>query len=232
MPPELNERDIAEMVALYEEQEHEFDLFRDVVVGFFMKTPAFRQGLPPLVHSVRSRLKDSGHLAEKIRRKWRDGKIITKNNLFNEITDLIGVRVLHLHLEQFPKIHRLIRDKIDNRKDWVLVEDPVAYSWDPETSDFFQTLGITPKIKPSYYTSIHYVVKPRADVPIAAEIQIRTLFEEVWGEIDHSVNYPTTTDYPATVEQLRVLAKLVATGTRLCDSIMRLHLLETQRDSK
>jgi ppGpp synthetase/RelA/SpoT-type nucleotidyltranferase len=39
--------------------------------------------------------------------------------------------------------------------------------------------------KESYYTSIRYLVKPRHD-----EIQVRTLFEEIWGGIDHTIYYP------------------------------------------
>ena len=58
---------------------------------------------------------------------------------------------------------------------------------------------------------------------IVCEIQVRTLFEEIWGEIDHTINYPKKTDSVACGEQLRVLAKLVSTGTRLADSIFRSH---------
>ena len=83
---------------------------------------------------------------------------------------------------------------------------------------------MTPKIKDSYYTSIHYVVKPKSDSNICCEIQVRTLFEEIWGEIDHTINYPSPTDNKACREQLRVLSKLVSTGTRLADSIFRTHM--------
>ncbi|WP_315782452.1 hypothetical protein [Bradyrhizobium sp. SZCCHNPS1003] len=30
----------------------------------------------------------------------------------------------------------------------------------------------------------------RPDSPLSCEIQVRTLFEEIWGEIDHQLNYP------------------------------------------
>ena len=39
------------------------------------------------------------------------------------------------------------------------------------------------------------------------------------GEIDHTINYPHATNSIACKEQIRVLAKLVSTGTRLADSI-------------
>lgn len=74
----------------------------------------------------------------------------------------------------------------------------------------------------TYYTSVHYVIKPNNELSnITCEIQVRTLFEEIWGEIDHTINYPHQTEIIACKEQLRVLAKLVSTGTRLADSIFR-----------
>jgi putative GTP pyrophosphokinase len=109
-----------------------------------------------------------------------------------------------------------------NSGDWRLNEEPVAYLWDPESQRFFESLNLNVKIKESYYSSIHYVVKSGNDERIKCEIQVRTLFEEIWGEIDHTINYPKKSTSRATKEQLRVLSKLVSTGTRLADSIFRL----------
>lgn len=138
------------------------------------------------------------------------------------MTDLAGVRILHLYQDQFIQIHRLIAKQIAE-KEWYLHETPVAYSWDPESISFFKELGLDVQYKESFYTSIHYVVKPKFDSNICCEIQVRTLFEEIWGEIDHTINYPSATQNKACKEQLRVLSKLVSTGTRLADSIFQLH---------
>ena len=113
-------------------------------------------------------------------------------------------------------------------KEWYLFERPVAYSWDPDATVFFQQLGLKVKIKPSHYTSIHYVVRPKKGAQAACEIQVRTLFEEIWGEIDHTVNYPKPATSLATKEQLRVLSKLVSTGSRLADSVFKLHIPESK----
>jgi putative GTP pyrophosphokinase len=138
------------------------------------------------------------------------------------INDLVGVRVLHLYQDQFPRIHETIQDQV-SRADWALHEPPVAYTWDQECSDFYKSHGLETELKPSHYTSIHYVVKPRMDSPLSCEIQVRTLFEEAWGEIDHTINYPKATEVNTCREQLRVLAKLVGASTRLADSIFRSH---------
>ena len=78
-------------------------------------------------------------------------------------------------------------------------------------------------VQESLYTSIHYVIKPRTNSPVSCEIQVRTLFEEIWGEIGHLVNYPEPTDSVACREQIGVLARLVGAGSRLADSIFRVY---------
>lgn len=112
--------------------------------------------------------------------------------------------------------------KINYFEDWKLVESPKAYTWEKESQQFFEDLGIQAEVKDTYYTSVHYVVKPNnTKSDVTCEIQVRTLFEEIWGEIDHTINYPHATKSIACKEQIRVLAKLVSTGTRLADSIFR-----------
>ena len=51
------------------------------------------------------------------------------------------------------------------------------------------------------------------------EIQVRTLSEEVWGEVDHSINYPCPVEHLACREQIRALARATSTVSRLVDSI-------------
>jgi len=38
-------------------------------------------------------------------------------------------------------------------------------------------------VRVSYYTSVHYLVKPKEESNIICEIQVETLFEEIWGEL-------------------------------------------------
>jgi len=177
----------------------------------------------PIVHSVKMRLKDPDHLKAKLERKWKDDDPITPDNLFERVTDLAGVRVLHVYQDQFPKIHEEILRKVNGLKDWYLPEVPRAYTWDPESQRFFGDKGINVSIKESFYTSVHYLIRPRVDSPICCEVQIRTLFEEIWGEVDHALNYPEPSGNLPCREQLRVLAKLVGAGSRLVDSIFRSH---------
>ena len=211
---------IEEAVAAYIEKQFEYKQFLASVLVFFQEHPELTKGPLPIIHSIKSRLKDPVHLSDKLYRKLKHGKEINKENIFTEITDFIGIRVLHLHQEQFIDINKSINDKINNG-DWKFVEEPKAMTWDPESTKFYNELGLKTDIRPTLYTSIHYIVKPNNQNSVCCEIQVRTLFEEIWGEIDHTINYPKPTDSIACKEQLRVLAKLVSTGTRLADSIFR-----------
>lgn len=213
---------INSVIEFYQGQKTQFLLeqFLMQVKTFFELNPVLHTPPFPIIHSIKSRLKDPEHLRDKLGRKAKEGLIVSSDTLFHEITDLAGVRVLHLYQDQFEIIHSEIIRKV-NDGDWALGESPKAYTWDPETQAFFNGLDIITEIRESYYTSVHYLVKPNNKSDLCCEIQVRTLFEEIWGEIDHAINYPHKTNSIACAEQLRVLSKLVSTGTRLSDSIFR-----------
>lgn len=211
------ENNISEVLQYYEEKRSLIEPQLRGVEAFFRTN----RRLKSYIHTVNTRMKDPSHLADKIKRKAAEGKMITKENLFSTVTDLAGVRVLHLYPKQFDVIHEELMKAINEDGLWKLYEKPVAYTWDPESAKHFESLDLRTEVRETYYTSIHYVVRPNNQIEKApcCEIQVRTLFEEIWGEIDHHINYPHPTEILACKEQLRVLAKLVSTGTRLADAI-------------
>lgn len=209
---------------VYDDNFDAFDLFLKNVKNFFEG-----RKLSKHVHSIRHRIKDVDHFMEKVSRKNaedlarepdnRQGPI-TAENVFERITDVAGLRVLHLHTSQFEFIHNTLMAKIEEGE-FTLLELPKAYTWDPDSGIYFESLGLKRELKDSYYTSIHYVLRPNSRAKATCEVQIRTLLEEVWGEIDHTMNYPTPTTDDHCKEQIKILARLVGTGTHLADSIMR-----------
>ncbi|SIT48421.1 RelA / SpoT domain protein [Paraburkholderia piptadeniae] len=222
-PRQNSADDNAPLVDLYKQKRRYFELFLRSVEAEFSSAPELNTGTPTVIHSLRGRLKDEDHLLGKIARKHAEGRRITKGNLFSEITDFAGLRVLHLYQGQFSEINKFIMKRVKS-KVWRLVEKPIAYTWDPESADYFKGFKLRTSVKPSYYTSVHYVLAPaNLQEGISCEVQVRTLFEEAWGEIDHSINYPVKTEKMASIEQLRVLSKLVSTGSRLADAIFRVH---------
>jgi putative GTP pyrophosphokinase len=209
-----------ELIDTYKRHRKAYSGFMNNVIDFFKPdNESLLEGDGRfVVHSVKFREKAISHIEEKIRRKSSEGRPVTKENFFDRINDFCGVRVLHLRLSDFQLIHSAISSHVSGQF-WTFAEPPKAYTWDPEYKSFFEGLGVKTEIKESFYTSVHYVVKPNVDNFVCCEIQVRTLFEEVWGEIDHDLNYPAKTEIIACREQLKVLAKLVGAGTKLVDSI-------------
>ncbi|BBF68806.1 hypothetical protein SBA_ch1_10060 [Sphingomonas bisphenolicum] len=206
----------------YDAMTHELKIFMDGVLHYLGDHPDLRVDGNQIVHSYKSRLKDREHLREKLKRKRSEGRPISTEDLFSRVTDLAGVRIIHLFQEHFGHIDSLVRRKVE-AGDWVLGERATAYTWDPEAAEFFKGFDLEVVQKPTAYTSVHYLVRPRADSPLCCEVQVRTLFEEIWGEVDHQINYPVPTENLACKEQIKVLSKIVGAGSRLLDSLHRVH---------
>jgi ppGpp synthetase/RelA/SpoT-type nucleotidyltranferase len=219
-----NDHAVEACIELFKRRRHEFEAWLQAIVSHLRLDPELNKPPLPIIHSIKYRLKEADHLAEKITRKIASAtRYIDTDNLFSQVTDLAGVRVLHLHSSQFKFIHQKIQSMVDSG-DWRFGEPPVAYSWDPDCKADFERLGLRVEIKDSNYTSIHYLIRPPNEKSqICCEVQVRTLFEEVWGEIDHAVNYPEQTNSLPCKGQLRALSRLVSTGTRLADSIFDTH---------
>lgn len=181
--------------------------------------------LKKLIHSLKWRAKDPAHLHDKLERRAHKaldaGKAfdITADNLFDMVPDLSGVRLLHLHMRQMEQIHPLIM-KVFADEGYVVSGEPEAKTWDLEYEGMFKTLKVKVERNESLYTSVHYVVKQNTTTRRLCELQVRTLAEEVWGEISHTINYPHETDSVACKEQLKVLARFVSGCSRLVDSIV------------
>lgn len=142
------------------------------------------------IHSVRFRIKNSNHLIEKIIRKKIEEpeRIIDIKNYREEITDLIGLRALHLFKEDWLNIHDFITEN------WNLKEEPIAYYRNGDSNEHievFKKYGCNVKKHPFGYRSVHYLVETSPNkTTYTSEVQVRTIFEEGWSEIDHTIRYP------------------------------------------
>lgn len=180
--------------------------------------------LRPYVHSLKMRAKDPEHLRDKLRRKLQKCKLanatfdVRKENLFSKINDLAGIRILHLHTAQFPTIDRILKELLGS-EEYQIIEGPKARVWDAEYTGIFSGYGIETESNPRLYTSVHYIVSTGNREVRTAEIQVRTLAEELWGEVDHTLNYPHPSSVATCQEQIKVLARVTSSCTRLVDSI-------------
>ena len=151
------------------------------------------------IHTILYRIKDEARLIEKIDQENSSSannvKSITHKNFQERIGDIIGIRVICLRLSDIVKVEAylelLVEEKIlnfmrepDHKRSFVLPIDPGEAA--PQDIN----------LQYSGYSSIHYQVKlgENSDVSeefkkIQVELQLRTILEEAWGEIDHKYRY-------------------------------------------
>jgi putative GTP pyrophosphokinase len=100
---------------------------------------------------------------------------------------------------------------------------PSAKVWDDESRGYFEEIGINTEAQPRMYSSVHYVIASSSRFRLTAEIQVRTLAQELWGEVGHKINYPHSNESLSCREQIRTLAWVASSCTRLVDSIFATH---------
>ena len=214
------QRGIADAIELFEKQRYRFDIVANDLVGCFSKDPVLAQW----IHFIKYRLKARQSLSDKLTRQARADppEPIDASNLFDRVHDLAGVRIIHLHNDQLDMVHPRILEILDENRYRVL-GDPVAYCWDIEYKERFRDIGLRTKEASSMYTTVHYDVQARQNPPITCELQVRSLVDEVWGEVSHRVSYPAESQSEACRDQLKVLARLTSGCGRLVDSIFKAH---------
>ena len=172
------------------------------------------------VHMVKTRIKDPEHLMEKIIRTKRENPAILINpeNYNCIINDLAGVRALHLFKEDWQKIHQFIVTT------WKLKKAPVANISAKDSQrliEQYQDNGCEIHEHPHGYRSVHYVIlfERSKTEKIPVEIQVRTILEEAWSEIDHMVRYPYKDGHGVYAPYLSILNQLIAQADEISSFI-------------
>ena len=151
------------------------------------------------LHTITYRIKDETRLIEKIdeenKQLGAEAVLITHKNFQQRVGDLLGIRLICLRLSDINRVEAylglLAEEKIlrfigkpDQKRSFVLPIDPGAAI--PDGLD----------LQYSGYSSIHYQVElgENSDATdelkgLQIEIQLRTILEEAWGEIDHKYRY-------------------------------------------
>ena len=183
------------------------------------------------VHSLKIRLKDPEHLIEKIiRKKFDDPSLnFSPENYGTEILDLIGVRAIHLFKADWIEIHDFITGKFK------LCNKPIANIRKGDSESFvheFRAKGCEIKEHKFGYRSVHYLVQAQpVDGLHIAEIQLRTIFEEGWSEIDHRIRYPYDTDNQILSQYLFLFNGLAGSADEMA-SFVRLLKFELEEISR
>jgi ppGpp synthetase/RelA/SpoT-type nucleotidyltranferase len=183
------------LISFFKEKE-KYERLAEYVFRFVRDDPSAPK---ESIHAIIYRIKDEARLIEKIDQENSssaiDVKSITHKNFQERIGDIIGIRIICLRLSDIKKVETylelLAEEKIlqfirepDYKRSFVLPIDPGG--------DAQQA------VNPQYsgYSSIHYQVKlgENSDASdefkrIPVELQLRTILEEAWGEIDHKYRY-------------------------------------------
>jgi len=145
------------------------------------------------VHSVQHRSKDPKSLKRKASHRSETNPSLPKyKDPLKEITDLSAVRIIAHFPATIVEIDRLIRGEFD------VVEH----------SDKGAELRQGEKFG---YQSVHYLVKMKAERSALAEykrfsqsiteIQVRTILQHAWAEIEHDIQYKSKSAIPSEVRR-------------------------------
>lgn len=185
------------------------------------------------IHSVKSRVKESERLIEKIIRKTPGRKEkygsefqFSIENYKEEINDLIGVRAIHIFKEDWEDIHNFICST------WKVIEITANVREGDDTKRFDE-LNIQIHSRKSGYRSVHYLIEffPTSQ-KVIAEIQVRTIFEEGYGEIDHQLRYSHSEIPEVLALNLLLFNRIAGSSDEMASLINMLNRNWTEMESK
>ena len=140
------------------------------------------------VHKIEPRCKEVDKFKEKINRAGK-----AYEDPLREVTDLVGVRVIAYYPEDVDKICDLLRQEFEvdeaNSTDKRAALDPDRFGY--LSYHLVVTLGPSRK----------RLAEWRACAEIKAEIQVRTVLQHAWAEIEHDLGYKTEADVPAAMRR-------------------------------
>lgn len=200
LKPTLNEID----VCLKEMGRSEF--WKKYMTGKGVATPS-------PIRQILSRIKQPDKVVEKIFRKTKTFPNKLSFDSIRKMHDTIGLRIIVYFSSQLSLIDRELR----NSKFFELDEStPPEAFFEPEKLIRLGLSHIENKQKDSGYTSIHYMVRlkessiPKEERPVF-EIQVRTLAQELWCELEHVLSYkPETRPNLSAKRRFQILSRDVS----------------------
>ena len=146
------------------------------------------------IHHVESRLKSTGSIIEKLRRK---GLEISMESAKKNINDIAGIRVVCCYIDDVYRVEEMLLRQSDmelvKRQDYI------------ETPNYngYRSLHLDTRIPVYLSDRTEYVV---------AEIQLRTIAMDFWASLEHKIYYKFEGDAPDYISRdLRECAEMVST---------------------
>jgi putative GTP pyrophosphokinase len=165
---------------------------------------------PSPIQRIKVRIKRPESVVDKILRKPGSFPKGLTSESFKRMRDALGIRIIVYFLTNLPLIDFELRNNelIEISED----EPPIAYLSEDLTKQL-SLPNIVRRDKESGYNSIHYILRLReSNVPIDHrpwfELQLRTLTEDTWGEIEHILGYkPDKRTSFAVRKQFQIISK-------------------------
>ncbi len=180
--------------AFIAEYERQYSVLTKSVANLETLVRSFVRDTSVDVHLVGSRAKEPDSLRAKLRKKKYANPEL-------ELTDRIGVRIITYYRDDVDTVAERLKREL---------EVDSANSIDKRQILDLRAFG---------YRSVHLIARlrpPRSDMPEYAslrgvwfEIQIRSILEHAWAEIEHEIVYKSGTKYPPMI--LRQFAALAGT---------------------
>ena len=175
-------------------------------------TPGNGVAAPTPIRIIMTRIKESDKVVDKIYRKSSKFKNGLSLESIKNMHDTIGVRVIVYFTSQLPILDKEIRSS-------VLFD--ISQNYKPEAymnTDTLNRLGLShleSDLKESGYSSIHYTCRLKSsslekEKRPFFEIQVRTLAQELWCELEHVLCYkPEHRPSLSATNRLQILSREV-----------------------
>ncbi len=183
------------------------------LLTFLSLSPGFR-----IAYATTNRIKSEDRIHEKIIQRRGNGKKEDANYNIERVTDIIGFRFITLYRADIVDLVEQILLSIKHQNgvnpnpfERNRIREFKIYTTGPRTA----TKGITYRLKAlagrefpqmeaeviekEDYSSVHIIAELRGakdpfSLPI--ELQVRSVFEDTWGQIDHRLRYSKTRESP------------------------------------
>lgn len=174
------------------------------------------------VYSTKKRVKAHGSTYLKAKRD-PDYESLEK------MKDIAGFRILCLFEKDIFEIHKYILSAFSPSDTNSSITDIKTFNWD-KTSCI--RLGIASPVKAIHknkgtgYKSIHYVILWQSSIYV--EIQLRTLLQDVWSELEHKLNYKQGNIHPHIKKSFELLSRDIQTNDKLLNHLTTIYEQEVR----
>lgn len=180
-----------EYIMAFRNKRSELDGWQQTIQALLSTDPILSRRTRVL--QVKGRVKTEKSLVDKINRKYDpDNRCITPDNLFREIEDLAGVRIVLSSKIDVPICVQRIRH-LEKQGSWRILGQ-AHYVWHPDEAEGVETDGDVPERRSDCYSSRHFILANRTlpeeeQYALRCEVQIRTILEEALFENYHRICY-------------------------------------------